>query len=84
MEITKKSRNQIRLQNIIFIILFSTIITLLAWLSSQYNFESDWTRNNRNTLSDVSIKLLQQIPAPVTITTFIPDGNLLSNRQYIK
>ncbi len=84
MEITKTSRNQIRLQNIIFIILFSTIITLLAWLSNQYNFESDWTENNRNTLSDVSIKLLQQIPAPVTITTFIPDGNLLSNRQYIK
>lgn len=84
MEITKKSRNQIRLQNIIFIVLFSAVITLLAWLSNQYNFESDWTKNNRNTLSDVSIKLLQQIPAPITITTFIPEGNLLSNRQYIK
>lgn len=84
MEITKKNRNQLRLQNIIFIILFSTVIGLLAWLSNQYNFESDWTENNRNTLSDASIKLLQQIPAPVKITTFIPDGNLLSNRQYIK
>ena len=84
MEITKKNRNQLRLQNIIFIILFSTVIGLLAWLSNQYNFESDWTKNNRNTLSDASIKLLQQIPAPVKITTFIPDGNLLSNRQYIK
>ena len=84
MEITKKNRNQLRFQNIIFIILFSTVIGLLAWLSNQYNFESDWTENNRNTLSDVSIKLLQQIPAPVKITTFIPDGNLLSNRQYIK
>ena len=84
MEITKQTRNQLRLQNIIFIILFSTVITLLAWLSNQYNFESDWTKNNRNTLSDVSIKLLQKIPAPITITTFIPDGNLLSNRQYIK
>ena len=84
MEITKKNRNQLRLQNIIFIILFSTVIGLLAWLSNQYNFESDWTENNRNTLSDASIKLLQQIPEPVKITTFIPDGNLLSNRQYIK
>lgn len=83
MEITQKSRNQIRLQNIIFIVLFSIIIGLLAWLSNQYNFESDWTKNNRNTLSDVSIKLLQQIPAPVKITTFIPDGNLLANRKYI-
>ena len=84
MEITKKSRNQLRIQNIAFIILLSISIALLAGLSNKYNFESDWTKNNRNTLSDVSIKLLQQIPAPVKITTFIPDGNLLSNRQYIK
>jgi ABC-type uncharacterized transport system involved in gliding motility auxiliary subunit len=84
MEITKKNRNQLRLQNITFIVLFSTVIGLLAWLSNQYRFELDWTKNNRNTLSDVSIKLLQQMPAPVKITTFIPDGNLLSNRQYIK
>lgn len=84
MEITKKSRNQLRIQNIVFIILLSISIALLAGLSNKYNFESDWTKNNRNTLSDVSIKLLQQIPAPVKITTFIPDGNLLSNRQYIK
>ena len=84
MEITKKSRNQIRLQNIIFIVLFSTIIGLLAWLSNQYKIESDWTNNNKNTLSEISVKLLQQIPAPITITTFIPDGNLISNRQYIQ
>ena len=84
MEITKKSRNQIRLQNIIFVILFATIISLLAWLSNQYQFESDWTKNNKNTLSNVSIKLLEQIPETITITTFIPDGNLMSNRQYIK
>ena len=84
MEITQKSRNQIRLQNIIFVTLFLAIIGLLAWLSNQYNINSDWTKNNRNTLSDASIKLLQQIPAPITITTFIPDGNLISNRKYIK
>lgn len=84
MEITKKSHKQIRLQNITFIVLFSSIIGLLAWLSHQYNFESDWTANNRNTLSQASIKLLGQMPSPITITTFIPEGNLLSNRQYIK
>ena len=84
MEITKQSRNQIRLQNIIFIVLFTAIISLLAWLSNQYSFESDWTKNNKNTLSNVSIKLLEQIPEAITITTFIPDGNLISNRQQIK
>lgn len=84
MEITKKNRNQLRFQNITFIVLFTTVIGLLAWLSNQYRFELDWTKNNRNTLSDVSIKLLQQMPAPIKITTFIPEGNLLSNRQHIK
>lgn len=82
MKITKKSRNQLRFQNVVFIILFSTIIALLAWLSNQYKFESDWTATNRNTLSEASIKLLQQIPGPIKITSFIPEGNLLSNRQY--
>ncbi len=84
MEITKSTRNQIRLQNILFVILFSTVVGLLAWLSNQYSFSSDWTKNNRNTLSDVSIKLLEKMPGPITITTFIPDGNLLANRQYIE
>ena len=84
MEINKTTRNQIRFQNAIFIVLFSIVIGLLAWLSTQYKFESDWTKNNRNTLSDASIQLLKQIPAPIKITTFIPDGNLLSNRLYIK
>ncbi len=84
MEINQSTRNQLRLQNIVFIVLFCVVTGLLAWLSTQYKFESDWTNNNRNTLSDASIQLLKQIPAPVKITTFIPDGNLLSNRQYIK
>ena len=84
MEITKKSRNQLRLQNITFIVLFTTVIGLLAWLSTKYNIESDWTENNRNTLSEASIQLLQKMPAPVKITSFIPKGNLLSNRKYIE
>jgi len=84
MEITKKSRNQLRVQNIIFIVLFCTSIALLAWLSVKYKFEADWTATNRNTLSNATIELLKQIPEPVKITSFIPEGNLLSNKQYIK
>jgi len=84
MEITKKTRTQLRLQNITFIVLFTTVVGLLAWLSTKYNIEADWTENNKNTLSDVSIKLIQQMPSPIKITTFIPDGNLLSNRKYIE
>lgn len=83
MEITKTTRNQLRFQNIIFIVLFCSVVGLLSWLSNKYNFDADWTQNNRNSLSEVSIQLLKQIPAAIKITTFIPDGNLISNRQYI-
>jgi len=80
MEITKKSRNQLRIQNIVFITLFLIVVAMLAWLSNKYNFESDWTKNNRNTLSDASIKLLQQMPAPIKITTFYyPTVNILKS-----
>lgn len=83
MEITKKSLNQLRLQNIIFIVLLTAIIGLIAFISNRYNFESDWTANNRNTLSDGTIQLLEKIPQPVKIISFLPKSKLLANRKYI-
>jgi len=71
MKVTKKTHLQIRLQNIIFVILFLVFIAMLAWLGERYNFTSDWTNNNRNTLSDASIELLSKIDGPISITSFV-------------
>ena len=70
MEINRKTRLQFRLQNLIFLVLFLTIIGLLAWLSHRYNFESDWTATGRHTLSNTSITVLSRIEGPVQITAF--------------
>ena len=70
------TKNQQRLQNLIFLVLFLAIIGLLAWLSTRYTLESDWTSNNRNTLSDASIALLATLDKPVKVVAFVREGSL--------
>ncbi|MDH5765517.1 MAG: GldG family protein [Gammaproteobacteria bacterium] len=73
MEVTAKSRLQLRIQFVLFAVLFITCIGLLAWLSTQYSFRSDWTAGNRNSLSDDTIMLLQKLEQPVQIRTYQPN-----------
>ncbi|MCF6217479.1 MAG: GldG family protein [Gammaproteobacteria bacterium] len=70
------TKNQSRLQNLVFIVLFLSIIALLAWLSTRYTLESDWTNNSRNTLSEASIQLLATLNKPVEIEAFVREGDL--------
>ena len=70
MFVTKKTLRQNRLNNALFIFLFIGIIGLLAWLSTRYHFEADWTANGRNTLSEASTALLAELHEPVTITCY--------------
>lgn len=71
MNITPKLRWQIRLQSSTFVILLLIIIGLLAWLSTRYTYQADWTLGNRHTLSEASQRLLDQMPDPVTITAYV-------------
>lgn len=70
MKITTRTRRLLRLQSLLFVVLFLVVIGLLAWLSTRYVLESDWSASGRNTLSDASIALLQELPGEVTITAF--------------
>ncbi len=70
MEISNKSRRQVRLQSWTFVVLFLTVIGLLAWLSTRYNYQADWTASGRHTLSEASATLLEKLEGPVTITSF--------------
>ena len=83
MEVTRKSRTLIRVQNYVFIVLFLAIIGLIAWLSTRYNVEIDWTKGGRNTLSEASIKLLERIDGPITVTVFATENELTSPRKHI-
>lgn len=70
MQVTAKSRLQIRLQNILFVVLFLAFIGMLAWLSTRYSYQADWTAGARNTLSPASQTLLKRLKEPVSITAY--------------
>ncbi len=71
MQVTRKSRLFIRIQNIAFVALFLTAVGLAAWLSTRYVYEADWTAGSRNTLSEASRKLLATLSEPVQITAYV-------------
>ena len=77
MKISRKIHHFIRLQNIAFTFLFIGVFALLAWLSSQYSAQSDWTANSRNSLSEPSVQLLQQLDQNVDITAYATENELL-------
>jgi len=70
MLVTHKTHRQLRIQNTIFLVLLLSVTGVLAWLSTQYRFESDFTATGRNTLSESSIVLLGQLKGPVSITSY--------------
>lgn len=70
MKITRSSRRQLQLQNLIFLVGLLLAASLLGWLSTRYNIETDWTRGGRNSLSVESRKLLEEMDGPVHITAF--------------
>ncbi|ORU91199.1 MAG: ABC transporter [Cycloclasticus sp. symbiont of Poecilosclerida sp. N] len=83
MKISQKAHLFIRLQNIVFTILFLGIFGLLAWLSTQYSAQSDWTANARNSLSNPSLILLKKLDQPVEITAYASENEVL-RRQIIE
>ncbi len=84
MEITKTNRRNLKLQNITFIVLFIIAMVLLAWLTSKYKIESDWTASQRNTLSPASIELLKKIDKDISITAFAREADVSQQRTLIK
>ena len=84
MEVTKQSRLNIRIQSIIFMLLFISCVCLLAWLTNKYNAQFDWTASNRNTLSNASIELVKKMAGPIDITAFATDSELVPVRKTIR
>lgn len=71
MNITQKIKHQLKLQNIIFYLLLIIVVVLLAELSLKTNVRSDWTANNRHSLSDTTTQYLAQLNQSITIQAFI-------------
>lgn len=70
MKLDARSRFRFRLQSSTFVLLVLLIVGLLAWLSTRYSYQADWTANNRHTLSEASQKILAQMQEPVRMTAY--------------
>jgi ABC-type uncharacterized transport system involved in gliding motility auxiliary subunit len=81
MKINQKIHTQIRLQNLLFTVLFLSAVGLAGWLSTRYTAQFDWTATGRNTLSEASVKVLQLVKEPVSITSYARDSNKTLREQ---
>jgi hypothetical protein len=70
MKLNTRTRWIFRLQNSSFVILLLLAAGLMAWLSTRYSYEADWTAEGRHTLSEASRLLLQQMPGPLMISAY--------------
>ncbi|MBM4199865.1 MAG: ABC transporter [Gammaproteobacteria bacterium] len=77
MKISRKLHTEIRLQNLAFSLLFLAVVGLLAWLSTRYSTQFDWTAGGRHTLSEASRKVLGLLDGPVKITAYARENRQL-------
>jgi len=90
--INRAAQTRLRWENALFVLLLLTAAALLAWLSTRYTSEADWTASGRNSLSHASQSLLETLEHPVQLTAFArPDEvlhgqirNLIEHYQRIK
>jgi ABC-type uncharacterized transport system involved in gliding motility auxiliary subunit len=76
MRVTRRSRMLVRLQNILFVVLFLAVLGVAAWISTRYSYEADWTYGQRNTLTEASRDIVQSLDGPVTVTAFLRDDEV--------
>ncbi len=70
MNINRKLRFQLLVQNSFFVVLFLLLVILLGYLASQYRYAKDITQANRNILTQGSVNVLNQMKEPINITVF--------------
>ena len=63
----------LRLQNILFVVLFLTVIGLLAWLGKTYHQSFDFTASQQNSLSPTTQQLLTRLDKPLSLVAYVPD-----------
>jgi ABC-type uncharacterized transport system involved in gliding motility auxiliary subunit len=74
-KLNSRVRLQIRIQSGIFLLLFVALLALLAWLSQRYPVTIDMSTNQRNSLSQETVRLLEQVDTPIDLTLFISPVN---------
>jgi len=83
MEINKRQRRRLRVQDGIFVLLLVFIIGLLGWLGQRYSLQFDLTASGRNSLSQSSRELLEQMPGEVRIDAYARELEFSPTRHQI-
>jgi len=84
MNINRKLRFQLFVQNSFFVVLFLILVILLGYLASQYRYTKDITQANHNILTQGSVNVLKQMKEPVNITVFATKDDASSGDNFRK
>src|SRR6266566_6981309 len=67
---TPRRRWQLRIANIVFVLLFLIVVGLSQWLAREYSLRFDLTETSRHSLSEASIAAAERLKGPVKINAF--------------
>jgi len=84
MNINRKLRFQLLVQNWFFVVLFLMLVVLLGYFASEYRVAKDITQANRNILTQGSVNVLKQMKAPVNITVYATKDDASSGDVFRK
>lgn len=82
MAMNSRVRLMLKIQSALFFVLLIAVVGLFAWLSNRYVLQLDWTASQRNSLSEASRKLVDEIDGPVRISAYAREDKVL--RQAIR
>ncbi len=77
MQVNPHTKRRLRLQGVLFYLVFFAVMGLLAWLSTRYSVQADLTAAGRNSLSQASEALLETLNAPVEIRAYVRENPTL-------
>jgi ABC-type uncharacterized transport system involved in gliding motility auxiliary subunit len=65
-----RTKWQLRIMNLSFVVLFLLAVGLLQWLAREYHLQFDWTQAHRHSLAPASVAVVQRLKDPLKITAF--------------
>ena len=71
MQVDARTKRRLRLQNTVFLLLFLSLLGLLGWLSLRYDYQADWSANQRNTASEATRAVLAGLEQPIRVRAFV-------------
>lgn len=84
MNINRKLRFQLFVQNGFFVVLFLALVVLLGYFANEYRIAKDITQANRNILTQGSVNVLKQMNGPINMTVFATKDDASSGDNFRK